>query len=226
MNLPCVKLFADSSAVVEMLTDDEAGRLLKSLLRYINDQEPILSGNERFVYAMLKAQVDRDAASYQAYLEKQRENGLKGGRPKKAVGSAENPNNPAVSKETQKSLEIEVDNDIEKDNDIDTDKRKAKRRFTPPTREQVAEYIAEKGYRVDADRWMAYYESNGWRVGKNPMKDWKAAVRTWASNDVDKPRPAPARQVIAQQYEQRSYAGEEEINDLIDWLKEDREAGA
>ena len=40
-----------------------------------------------------------------------------------------------------------------------------------------------KGYAVDPDRFVDYYTSNGWKVGKNPMKDWKAAVRTWEKRD-------------------------------------------
>lgn len=59
------------------------------------------------------------------------------------------------------------------------------KRFKPPSREEVQAYIVEKGYKVDAERFIDYYTSNGWRVGKNPMKDWKAAVRTWARNGYD-----------------------------------------
>lgn len=53
------------------------------------------------------------------------------------------------------------------------------RRFMPPTLEEVKEYITEHGYKVDAERFVDFYESKGWMVGKNKMKDWKAAVRTW-----------------------------------------------
>ena len=60
---------------------------------------------------------------------------------------------------------------------------RARARFTPPTPEDVRGYCLENGYRVDADRFVAYYESNGWKVGRNPMKDWRAAVRTWSRND-------------------------------------------
>jgi len=61
-------------------------------------------------------------------------------------------------------------------------------RFVPPTIEEVEDYINEKGYRVDARKFVDYYTSNGWRVGKNPMKDWKAAVRNWAHNGYDNSR--------------------------------------
>ena len=57
------------------------------------------------------------------------------------------------------------------------------KRFAPPTREEVAAYCAEKGYKVDADRFVDFYESKGWYVGKNKMKNWQAAVRNWARGD-------------------------------------------
>jgi hypothetical protein len=54
-------------------------------------------------------------------------------------------------------------------------------RFSPPTVEDVASYCHAKGYAVDAEQFCDFYTSNGWMVGKNRMKDWKAAVRTWAA---------------------------------------------
>lgn len=64
-------------------------------------------------------------------------------------------------------------------------------RFTPPTVEEVAEYIKSKGYSVNAERFVNYYGSIDWKVGKNKMKDWKKAVATWQTkeqpNTVKKP---------------------------------------
>ena len=62
---------------------------------------------------------------------------------------------------------------------------KGSKKFTPPTLEEVEEYINEKGYNIRASKFVDYYTSNGWKVGKNPMKDWKAAVRSWAHNNYD-----------------------------------------
>lgn len=56
----------------------------------------------------------------------------------------------------------------------------------PPQRNDVVNYINQQGYNVDADRWFAYYESNGWKVGRNKMKDWKACIRTWQTNGFNK----------------------------------------
>lgn len=55
----------------------------------------------------------------------------------------------------------------------------ARTRFTPPTLEEVQAYCKERNKGVNAEKWFNYYTANGWKVGKNPMKDWKAAVRTW-----------------------------------------------
>lgn len=52
-----------------------------------------------------------------------------------------------------------------------------------PTIEEVKAYCQERGNQVDPERFIDYYTANGWKVGKNPMKDWKAAVRTWERSE-------------------------------------------
>lgn len=90
----------------------------------------------------------------------------------------------------------ECNTDIEIDRDIDIEKRekseskkKTASRFTPPTLDEVKAYCEERGNNVDAERFIDYYTANGWKVGKNSMKDWKAAVRTWERGDNAKPAP-------------------------------------
>lgn len=53
------------------------------------------------------------------------------------------------------------------------------KRFIPPTVEEVESYCSERGNGIDAQSFIDFYESKGWMIGKNKMKDWKAAVRTW-----------------------------------------------
>ena len=87
---------------------------------------------------------------------------------------------------------IPPDIDIEKEKEIDIDidkEKKPPKRFTAPTLEEVKEYCSERKNGVDAARFVNYYTANGWKVGKNPMKDWKAAVRTWERN-TEKPKAA------------------------------------
>ena len=63
-----------------------------------------------------------------------------------------------------------------------------------PTLEEVAAYCKARGNTVDPEAFWAFYESNGWKVGRNPMKDWQAAVRTWERRpQYGNGQPAPKR---------------------------------
>ena len=59
-------------------------------------------------------------------------------------------------------------------------------RFSPPSIEEVSAYVREKGYHIDPEAFVAFYESKGWKVGSNPMKDWKSAVVTWEKREKEK----------------------------------------
>lgn len=63
------------------------------------------------------------------------------------------------------------------------------RRFSKPTVEEVAEYCRERGNRINAQSFVDFYESKGWKVGSSPMKDWKSCVRTWEQRDKEKNPP-------------------------------------
>jgi hypothetical protein len=173
--------------------------------------------------------MDQDAERYAEVVEKRAEAGKKGGRPKaeekangssekakKANGFSEEAKKANGFSEKQKNPDTDYDTDTVTDTVSDTvtsnvgkreSTREKRQRFTPPTRSQVKDYCLERNNRVDPDRFYDYYESNGWRVGKNAMKDWKAAVRNWASRDAKAaPAPQPRKTVTAQQYGQRDYS--------------------
>lgn len=69
--------------------------------------------------------------------------------------------------------------DKEREEEIEKKVEKKSKRFSPPTQDDVKRYCGENGYTVDAEHFVSYYQANGWKVGRNPMRDWKAAVRTW-----------------------------------------------
>jgi hypothetical protein len=72
---------------------------------------------------------------------------------------------------------------LDKDSLDKVNKKEIKeRKFRPPTLEEVKAYCTERNNAVDPQHFIDYYTANGWKVGKNSMKDWKAAVRTWESN--------------------------------------------
>ena len=57
------------------------------------------------------------------------------------------------------------------------------KKFQKPTAQEVSEYAASIGFQLDGERFVSHYDSNGWKVGRNKMKDWRACVRTWKSRD-------------------------------------------
>ena len=81
--------------------------------------------------------------------------------------------------DTQVRKEIEKEKEIVLGEDNVKSDKPTRTRFVPPTLEEVQAYCLERNNNVDAERFIDYYTSNGWMVGKNKMKDWKASVRTW-----------------------------------------------
>lgn len=69
--------------------------------------------------------------------------------------------------------------------DKDGGKPPERAQFKKPTLDEVAAYIQESGYNIDPQRFIDYYESNGWHVGKSSMKDWRAAIRNWVRNSKE-----------------------------------------
>lgn len=92
--------------------------------------------------------------------------------------------------------QLNKDNKGNKDN---KDNKYKEGRFTPPTLSEVEAYISEKGYHIDASSFIDFYESKGWMVGKNRMKDWKAAVRTWEKRRTDGKRMGQVHDRTAEQ---------------------------
>lgn len=171
---------------MEPLNDAERGRLFTALLIYSRTgAAEKLSGNERFVFPGLRSQIDRDIKKYDDYCLQQSEKGKKGGRPQKANESQKTQSFFEKAKKANEK-EKEKDKDKEKDKESilgdtpDGNPPAKAKRFVPPSVEEVQAYCMEKGYSlVNPERFVSYYTSNGWMVGKTKMKDWKAAVRTW-----------------------------------------------
>lgn len=107
-----LKVFTDFADAMEELGDAERGRLFTAMLKYAETgAAPDFRGNERFIWPVAKLQIDRMAAECEGRAKTSRENGSKGGRPKKTQG---NPKNPAGFSKTQKSQD--KDNDKDKEN--------------------------------------------------------------------------------------------------------------
>ena len=174
---------------IEQLDDTDRLAAFDMISRYaLTGEKPEgASGAGYAIFLMAKPQIDAN--------EQKRENGKKGGRPKTEEEPTQNldetkakPNdNLAITetepKEKEKGKREKVNG-----------KGKEKDRFTPPSVEEVRAYCAERGNDVDAEAFVAFYDSKGWKVGSQPMKNWRSAVVTWEKRQA-KPQAKPPDKV-------------------------------
>ena len=176
----------------EETTYEEKGMLFDAILRYQNGETDVTPADPslRVVFRKIKAEMKANDEAYAEVCEKR----------KKAIDERwKNTRDTNEYKSIQRIPDSDSENDSDSEGDSDSDnevpkgtkrektpsvsKREAQPRFRPPTVEEVEQYCFERNNRVDPERFVDFYSSNGWKVGKNPMKDWKAAVRTWEKRD-------------------------------------------
>nr|DAV46971.1 MAG TPA: hypothetical protein [Caudoviricetes sp.] len=164
------------------LSDGELGRLFRALLEYsASGKVPELNGRESVAFDFMSANIDRDAESYKDTCNRNRENISKRYERIRANTTIyETYQEKEEEKEKEELLKKDISNEISK-------KSTRQKKFVPPTVEEVAAYCLERKNKVDAAYFVDHYTSNGWKVGKQNMKDWKAAVRTWEKNGYNQP---------------------------------------
>lgn len=94
----------------------------------------------------------------------------------------------ATGQATVQEQEVKkLEKDIGEINSPEEKPKKKRKLFIPPSLEEVKAYCIERKNSVNAEKWHDWYQSKGWKVGKNKMADWKAAVRTWEDGDKNAP---------------------------------------
>lgn len=116
-------LYKDYQEHVDMLTDDEAGKLFKAIFKYVNGRVEVeLKGATKMAFSFIKTQLERDLDKYKNIVDRNRENGKKGGRPTKKSITQDNPKNPVgLLDNPKKPKKADNDNDNVYDNDNDND---------------------------------------------------------------------------------------------------------
>jgi len=162
-------LYADQWGVFNQLPDEIAGRLIKHIFAYVNDEQPV---TEELIiniaFEPIKQCLKRDLCRWKEYLDKQSVNGKKGGRPKK----------PNESEITQAFLEKPKKADsvsVSVNDTVNVNVNEKRNIFKAPT---VGELKSEFP-NIDAESFHDFYTSKGWKIGKDAMKDWRAAARNW-----------------------------------------------
>ena len=190
-----IPIFLDWLESTEELTAAEKGRLVDALVEYARggSWKEFIKGNERYLVKELILKIDR----FNDFSQKQAEAGRRGGLAK--ASKAWQPLamlDDATTDPSTDYLNINIKDNIKDNNHInireDVTNVTSKRRFIPPTIDEVRDYCDERHNNVDPDTFIDFYQSKGWMVGKNPMKDWKAAVRGWEQRDRQPTKKAKA----------------------------------
>lgn len=189
-------LYHDCREPLELLTDEERGRLFLAILDYSEKRIiPQFSGSLAMAFAFLRASLDRDAEAWEIKREKRRAAGSIGGKQRQAnIANAKNAIQ-SDSRQANQAVSVPVSVPVPapvpvKDESIGADKPPRASRFVPPSVSEVAEYCRERGNGVDPQRFVDFYAAKGWMMGKNKMKDWRASVRTWERKEEKDNGPA------------------------------------
>jgi hypothetical protein len=195
-------LHKDSLSILNKLTDEQAGQLFKAIYKYqLNNTLPQDNFISIIIYPFLN-QFSRDDIKYQITCEARKIAGSKGGKQKVANASnclqkvanasnclqkvanlADSKNESDSESKNKNDQEYIINsNNILIEKNIIAKKEKVKN-FVKPTIEELTDYCNQNVLNVDPENFIDYYNSNGWKVGKNAMKDWQATARTWHRNN-------------------------------------------
>ena len=168
-------------AIQEMSDTDQLSTLLAICDYALYGVEPKLNGVlPRAVFTVARPSIDANKAK--------RMNGKKGGRPKKETAGFDGENHRFLKIESTETVTETESVSVSASETSKADKP-PRSRFVPPTVEEVQTYCRERKNSVDAAVFVDFYQTNGWLQGKGkPIKDWKAAVRTWERRECGNER--------------------------------------
>ena len=202
-------LYRGWNPLFENLPKEQLGELFYAICCYQSGREyvienPLIKG----IFEMVLMQFRKDEEKYISNCESKARNGKKGAESRwqddskcHSQESEENledgKNGKRYFRHTEEKTEMakmaieeeeeeeEEEEDKEEVEEVPTvpKKREARKRSSTPSVDEVREYCFERGNGVDAETFVDFYASKGWKVGNAPMKDWKAAVRTWEKRD-------------------------------------------
>lgn len=191
-------LYHDVRGPLELLSDEQRGKLFLAILNYSERGEfPDFTDSAlAMAFAFIKNAIDRDAEAWEIKRQKKVAAGSLGGKQRaKNLADAKcaiaTQADASTSKQNQANQAVPVPVPVPVPelvpvpvNNI-ADKPQRAARFAPPTIEEVSSYCQERGNNVDAEKFVNHYAAVGWKVGRNKMQDWRAAVRTWENSAGD-----------------------------------------
>lgn len=219
-----VILYTEWAQPLKALSLEDKGRIFDAILSYSETGETphFDSTAAEMAFSFIRLRLDENAQKWSDVRQKRREAGRRGALvtnsknqqsqtkaanadfaetvPANVGKKRQSPANPAVNVNVNANVNGNVNVSSNEDIDRGADKPPAppsssgRKRFVPPTLEEVAAYCNERHNSVNPSAFVDFYSANGWVQGRGkPIRDWKAAVRTWERRDKENPKPKQTR---------------------------------
>lgn len=187
-------LYSDSQGLVNQLPDEVAGRLLKHIYAYVNDENPI--SDElllNIAFEPIKMQLKRDLIKWETQIEQRRQAGLRSAEVRKRNATSVNERSISSTDNVNDNVSVNVNVN---DNVI---KKKVVNKFTAPTILEVETYFIENGYNKEiAKKAFEYYAVADWKDSKgNQVKNWKQKMRGVWFKDENKINVQPVKKWLS-----------------------------
>jgi hypothetical protein len=194
-------IYSDLMQNIDHLTNEEKGQLFTHLLEYVNDLNPILEDRVLLsVWKPIERQLKRDLVKYSGVKEVRSLAGKKSAEIRAAKKAQQNSTNLTSVETVQQSstnptVSVNDNVTVNVNDNVILLKKETKEivRFKPPTLLEIKNYCIEHNKPIEYEVFFNFYQSNGWKVGKNKMKDWKAAAVGWHTRDKGKKQPVAKR---------------------------------
>ena len=197
-------LYTSYSDKFKKLSDEQIGKLARLIFAYQLDRDipEITDPAIEIAFEVIKNDLDMNNKKYDEITEKRREAIRKRYAQNNSIQMNTNDTNEYKSiqentneyKSIQMNTSVTVSDSVSdsvsvSDSDfsrlINNNNKPKRSRFVPPTQTELLDFCIENNLDMDEEAFMDYYTSNGWKVGSQPMKDWKAAARNWARREKD-----------------------------------------
>lgn len=212
------------------LPDSDRLALYDAICKYglFGEMPENLTSVQKALFVLMKPNIDSSQKRYKASKENGGKPPKPGSKPRGRPRKNQMKNQSENQTENQ-DIDLDSDNDIDSDTDsdfdsntdfnsnVEADKSPRAPRFTAPTLGEVAEYCKERRNGIDAQHFLDYYTSNGWKVGRSPMKDWKAAVRNWERRDSAEATKAQQETTIAAFTPPEKRHEPYNLADMVEW---------